>query len=216
MRRKGSLWQSVLRALGDDAPLMTGVGRIMLLVILNVCLLLGMMPVITGGAAWLALYTVLSERGEWNYVTACTRFFGVLRERWKGSILPWLITLLAAGSVVAAWKIVLTQGWTNRFLLIMPLLLATVVTAFTVLWFYPLAAVSGMPWRQAVPAAFLLALRELWCSLTLLALEVFEVVLALYCAAGPLTLTGLWLLLGVTPVELLKLRLIVGKLPQTK
>ena len=72
MRRKGSLWQSILRAVGDEAPLMTGVGRVMLLVILNLCLLLGMMPVITGGAAWLALYTVLLGWGEWNYV-------GVLR-----------------------------------------------------------------------------------------------------------------------------------------
>ena len=61
MRRKGSLWQSILRALGDEAPLMTGVGRIMLLVILNVCLLLGMMPVITGGAAWLAALITASR-----------------------------------------------------------------------------------------------------------------------------------------------------------
>ena len=216
MRRKGSLWQSLLRALGDEAPLMTGVGRIMLLVILNVCLLLGMMPVITGGAAWMALYTVLSEREGWNYVTACTRFFRVFRQKLVASIFPWLVTLLAVGGMAAAWRIVLTQGWTDSFLLMMPLLLATVVTAFAVLWFYPLAAVSGMSWRQAVPAAFLLALRELWYSLALLALEGLLAALALWCAAGSLTLKGLWLLLGIAPIELLKIRLIAKKLPQTK
>ena len=216
MRRKGSLWQSILGVLGDEAPLMTGVGRVMLLVILNVCLLLGMMPVITGGAAWLALYSVLLEREKWNYVTVCGQFFRVLRKTLAASILPWLLTLLAAGSLTAAWRIVLIRGWTNQFFLLLPLLLATVGIAFTVLWLYPLAAASGMSWRQAVPAAFLLGLRELWRSLALLALEVLIIVLALYCAAGSLTLTGLWLLLGITPIELLKLRLIAGKLPKTE
>ena len=215
MRRKGSLWQSILGVLGDEAPLMTGVGRVMLLVILNVCLLLGMMPVITGGAAWLALYTVLLERGEWNYVTACGRFFRVLRQKLKASIIPWLVTLLAVGGLAAAWRIVLERGWTDNFLLMLPLLLATVVIAFTVLWVYPLAAASDMSWRQAVPAAFLLGLRELWRSLVLLALEVLIIVLALYCAAWPLTLMGIWLLVGIMPIELLKLRLIAGKLPKT-
>ena len=215
MRRKGSLWQSILRALGDEAPLMTGVGRIMLLVILNVCLLLGMMPVITGGAAWLALYTVLLERKKWNYVTACGQFFRVLRKTLASSILPWLLTLLAVGGVTAAWRIVLIWGWTNQFFLLLPLLLATAGIAFPALWLYPLAAVSGMSWRQAVPAAFLLGLRELWRSLVLLALEVLTIVLALYCAAGPLTLKGIWFLMGITPIELLKLRLIAGKLPKT-
>ena len=215
MRRKGSLWQSILGVLGDEAPLMTGVGRVMLLVILNVCLLLGMMPVITGGAAWLALYTVLLERGEWNYVTACGRFCRVLRQKLKASIIPWLVTLLAVGGLAAAWRIVLERGWTDNFLLMLPLLLATVGIAFTALWVYPLAAASDMSWRQAVPAAFLLGLRELWRSLVLLALEVLIIVLALYCAAGPLTLKGIWLLLGITPIELLKLRLIAGKLPKT-
>ena len=215
MRRKGSLWQSILGVLGDEAPLMTGVGRVMLLVILNLCLLLGMMPVITGGAAWLALYTVLLERGEWNYVTACGRFFRVLRQKLKASIIPWLVTLLAVGGLAAAWRIVLERGWTDNFLLMLPLLLATVVIAFTVLWVYPLAAASDMSWRQAVPAAFLLGLRELWRSLALLALEALLAALALYCAAGPLTLKGIWLLLGITSIELLKLRLIAGKLPKT-
>ena len=215
MRRKGSLWQSILGVLGDEAPLMTGVGRVMLLVILNVCLLLGMMPVITGGAAWLALYTVLLERGEWNYVTACGRFFRVLRQKLKASIIPWLVTLLAVGGLAAAWRIVLERGWTDNFLLMLPLLLATVGIAFTALWVYPLAAASDMSWRQAVPAAFLLGLRELWRSLVLLALEVLIIVLALYCAAGPLTLKGIWFLMGITPIELLKLRLIAGKLPKT-
>ena len=216
MRRKGSLWQSILGVLGDEAPLMTGVGRVMLLVILNLCMLLGMMPVITGGAAWLALYTVLLEWGEWNYVAACGRFFRVLRQTLAASILPWLVTLLAVGGLTAAWRIVLERGWTDNFLLLLPLLLATAVIAITALWLYPLMAAAHMPWLQAVPAALLLGLRELWRSLALLALEVLLAALALYCAAGPLTLKGIWLLLGITPVELLKLRLIAGKLPKAE
>ena len=215
MRRKGSLWQSILRALGDEAPLMTGVGRIMLLVISNVCLLLGMMPVITGGAAWLALYTVLLEREKWNYVTACGQFFRVLRKTLAASILPWLLSLLMVGGLTAAWRIVLARDWADSFLLMLPLLLATVVIAFTLLWLYPLMAAAHVPWHQAIPAAFLLGLRELWRSLALLALEALLVLLALYCAAGPMTLTGLWLLTGITPIELLKLRLIAGKLPKS-
>ena len=55
----------------------------------------------------------------------------------------------------------------------------------------------------------------MWRSLALLALEALLAVLALYCAAGPMTLTGLWLLTGITPIELLKLRLIAGKLPKS-
>lgn len=213
MRRKRSLWQSVLRVVGDESPVMAAVGRVMLLVVLNLCLILCMMPVVTGGAAWIGLCTVLLEGKQWNYVTAVRRFFQVVRKTLTAAILPWILTLLAVGGLVSAWYIVLVQGLTNLFALMLPLLLATVVIAFTVLWLYPLMAASGMSWRQAVPAAVLLSLRELWRSLALLALEAVMAALAVWCAAEFLTLTGIWLLCGIAPIEALKLRLMAGKLP---
>lgn len=207
MGQKRSLWQTIMKTVQDDGPLMTGVGRGIRLVVWNLCLLVCLLPVITGGAGWIALYAVLWEGGERSFAASCACFFRKVRQTFKASLLPWGITLLAVGGLAGAWRIILAQGWTNRFVWMMPLLLATAVTAFTVLWLYPLLAVSGMPWRRAIPAACLLGLRELGTSFLLLILEAVLAALALRCAAGPLTLTGIWLLCGIAPLEALKLRL---------
>ncbi len=207
MQQKRSLWQTIMKTVQDDGPLMTGVGRGIRFVVLNLCLLVCLLPMITGGAGWIALYTVLWEGSDRNFAASCASFFRAVRRTFKMSLLPWGITLLVVGGLAGAWRIILVQGWTNRFVWMMPLLLATAVIAFTVLWLYPLLAVSGLTWRRAVPAACLLGLRELGTSFVLLILEVVLVALALRCAAGPLTLTGIWLLCGVAPLEALKLRL---------
>lgn len=214
MDKKKPIGQRILNIVQDESPLMSTVGAVFTFVLLNVCTLVCMVPVITGGAALTALYDVLLQRSGWNYVTACKQFFKSFRQKLAASLLPWVLTLAAAGGVLAAWKIVLEQGLTNQFALMLPLLLASIVILFTVLWLYPLMAAAALPWRQAIPAAFVLGLKELGHSALLLVLEAILVLFALYCSTASLSWLGLWLLCGLAPLEGLKLRVIAGKLPR--
>lgn len=213
MGKKKGLFQALIDFLSDRSPFMTWVGRTALLAVLNLCWLLCSLPVLTGGAALIALYTVLMERADCTYDAALKRFVYIFRSRWKDSFPLWLWTLAVCGGLAVSWQIVLSQGLTNRFLFMAPLLLASIVVLFTLLWLYPLLA-AGIPPKKAIQTAFVLGLREVWRSLLLLILAASAVVFALWCFIASMTLAGIWFLLGFTPIACIMLKLIEGVLPE--
>lgn len=196
MKKKRTFSETITEFFNDDSRFMTFIGRAALLAAANVCWLVCSLPVVTGGAALIALYTVLTERKEQTYDTAFRRFFQVFVKSLPSSLPAWLLALAAGGVLASAWRIVLRDGLTDRFFLVAPLLLASAAAAIVLLWLFPLMATGGMSWRQALPLAFLLGLRELGRSLLLLLMETAGVLLTLWCFAASLTLTGVWLLFG--------------------
>ena len=212
MKKKRSFGQSILDFLGDSSPFMTLVGKAAFLVVLNVCWLVCSLPVVTGGAALIALYTVLTERKEQTYDTAFKRFFQVFAKTLLPSLPLWLLTLGVGTALATAWRIVLRENLADHFFLLAPLLLASAVMAIALLWLFPLLASGETSWREALPAAFLLGLRELGRSLLLLLLEGAGVLLAACCFTASLTLTGIWLLFGFAVIAWGKLLIMEGVL----
>ena len=167
MKKKRTFSNMITGFFNDDSKFMTFIGRVALLASANVCWLVCSLPAVTGGAALIALYTVLLERKEQTYDTAFKRFFFFFFKTLPPSLPLWLFPLLASGET---------------------------------------------SWREALPAAFLLGLRELGRSLLLLLLEGAGVLLAACCFTASLTLTGIWLLFGFAVIAWGKLLIMEGVL----
>ena len=85
MKQNRSLFRRLCDLAGDSSPVMTVVGRLMLLVVLNLCWLVTSLPVITVGAATTALYAVLLEREDHSYFSAIPAFFRIFRQQLKSA-----------------------------------------------------------------------------------------------------------------------------------
>ena len=161
MKKKRTFSNMITGFFNDDSKFMTFIGRVALLASANVCWLVCSLPAVTGGAALIALYTVLLERKEQTYDTAFKRFFQVFAKTLLPSLPLWLLTLGVGTALATAWRIVLRENLTDHFFLLAPLLLASAVMAIALLWLFPLLASGETAWREALPAAFHLGLREL-------------------------------------------------------
>ena len=67
MKKKRTFSNMITGFFNDDSKFMTFIGRVALLASANVCWLVCSLPAVTGGAALIALYTVLLERKEQTY-----------------------------------------------------------------------------------------------------------------------------------------------------
>lgn len=207
MQKKTGLFHKIALFFGDNSPFMTRVGRIAALAVLNLCWLLCTLPVITGGAALTALYTVLSELNTLSYTGAFRRFFQVFPRRLRNTLLPWVATVVILAGLAAAWHTVLSANLTDNFAAMTPLLLVSCLLLFTVLWLFPLLALRRERGLAALAAAFLMGLRELWRSAVMAVLAVVALVLPLWCAETSLVMVGLWFLFGFSPIAWLMLRI---------
>ena len=176
---------------------MTTVGRLMLLVVVNLCWLVCSLPLITVGAASTALYSVLLEREEHSYLSAIPAFFRTFRRQFKRSTVLWLPYLLIGAALLLDFVLLLQHNALNNALLLMPLLLSAALWGMTQLWLYPqLALDNARSPAAAVRAAFITALRELWRSLAGLAVLAIPVVIFLLYGKLFIQLLPLWILLG--------------------
>lgn len=204
MKQKPSLLRRIFDLASDSSPLMTAAGRLMLLVVLNLCWLVCSLPLVTCGAATAALYAVLLERSEHSYLSAVPAFFRAFRSRFKSATCLWLPYLLIGAALLFDLFLLLQHQALNNALLLTPLLLSAVLWGMTQLWLYPLLALDGtLSATAALRAAFLTALRELWRSLA--GLAILTVPPAIFLLYGKLfiQLLPLWILLGFSlPIRL--------------
>ena len=212
MQKKTTFFQKFASIFSDSSSFMSVVSKFLMLAAVNLACLVCMLPVITGGAALTALYGVLSERDNLSFDRAFRRFFQLVKLRWRDSLIPWILALVAGSSLAAAWHIVLMTGLTNQFFLMAPLMIASAAVGFMLLWLFPVLALHNVPWPQALRTAFLLGLRELPRSL--LALIPGAALLLLPLACTTLTRLALWLFYGIAPLALFKLLLLQGPLNQ--
>ena len=204
MQKKPPLFQRFAAVFADGSRFMQGVSVLLTLAVLNISCLLCFLPVVTGGGALTALYTLLPELRKLSFDAAFRQFFHLVRLQWKRTLIPWLLSLAAGGALVSAWWIALSLELTNQFFLMLPLLLATAVVGFCLLWLFPvLAHQTELSWSQALQSSILLGLRELMRSLLLLIVEAALVLLAIWCSLS-LTRVGLWIFFGLTPLAWIK------------
>ena len=197
VNQKRSLFRRFSDLVSDSSPLMTAVGRLMLLIVLNLCWLVCSLPLITAGAAATALWAVLLERDEHSYLSAIPAFFRAFRRYLKSATLLWLPYLAIGAVLLLDFALLMQRNALNNAMLLMPLLLSSALWGMTQLWLYPLLALDDtLSPAAAVRAAFITALRELWRSLAGLAVSVIPVVIFLLYGKLFIQLLPLWILLG--------------------
>lgn len=204
MKKKRTLWQTVSGFFADSSPFMTWVGQGATLVVLNLCLLLCCLPVVSAGAALAALYSVLAHRTDHTYDTAFLAFFRAFRRQFKTATLLWLPFLAVIALLLADLRLLLKWGLLNSAAALTPLLLAAAVCCCTLTWLFPVLATTGGRALPALQTAGLLGLRELGRSLLLLALEAVPLVLFFCYARAFMRFWGFWLLLGFALIAALK------------
>lgn len=215
MKQKRSLWQSVASVFKDTSPFMTKVERVALLAELNLCFLLTALPLVTAGAALTALHTALSRFSTLTYGSAFRLYLRTFVRALRPTFLPWLLTLAAGGALTAGWYTALRFQLTDRFPVMLPLLLSGAVVLFTALWLYPLCAkelaeASALRTKELLSAALLLGLRELLRSFAALGTALLSLLFLLWAAATSLTAVGLWFLFGVSPFALLQSKIVTS------
>ena len=199
LKQKRSLFRRFIDLAGDSSPLMTAVGRLMLLVVLNFCWLLCSLPLITAGAATTALWSVLLERDEYSYFSAIPAFFRAFRQHLKAATILWIPYLVIGAVLLLDFALLAQNNALNNTLLLMPLLLAAALWGMTQLWLFSLLTRDDtLSPAAAVRAAFLTALRELWRSLAGLVVAAAPVVIFLLYGELFVQLLPLWVLLGAS------------------
>lgn len=187
---------------------MTLVGRVALLVVLNVCWLLCCVPVVTIGASSAALYAVLLDREDHSYLSAVPAFFRELRRCFKTATCLWLPFLLLGLLLTLDLHLLVTHQMMNNALLLTPLLVAAALWGITLLWLHPVLARRPDQSPGAVlRRAFLTGLGELWRSLAALVLHAAPAVLFFLFPHIFWKLAPFWTLLGFALIARLTLAL---------
>lgn len=199
MKQKKRFWQNVIDFFGDSSPFMTLVGKVALLIVVQVCWFLCSLPVVTAGAATAAAYAVFHAQKELSYLTAVPFFFRRIRALWKKATLLWLPFLLLGLFFLMDLWLLLRRQLLNNTLLLTPLLIAASLWAITVLWLFPLLErrSSDVP-GALLRSAFLLGLGELLRSLAAMVLFLLPAVLLLFFPRVFWTLSPVWMLAGFT------------------
>lgn len=195
---------------------MTHVGRVALLVVVNICWLICALPVVTAGASSAALYAVLLSFSDLTFDTAFKAFFHAFARHFRTATLLWLPALVLGGLLVLDWRLMDAQGLTEHFVVLLLLLLAAAVYCFSLQWLFPVLSATGRgPWAT-VKLAFLLGLRELWRSFLLLAITCVPLLLFLFYARTFMALWGCWLLIGFAILAFFKMKLMAPVLRELK
>ena len=217
MKRKKRLWQCVVDFLGDSSPFMTLVGKVALVIVVQVCWFLCSLPLVTAGAATAAAYAVFHERQELSYLTAVPFFLRRMQALWKKALQLWLPFLLLGLFFVMDLWLLLRRQLFNNVLLLTPLLIAASLWGITLLWLFPLLARrSSQAPGSLLRSAFLLGLGELWRSLAAILLFLIPAAVLLFFPQIFWALSSLWMLAGFSLPAWIAWRLLEPVLDRTK
>ena len=178
------------------------------LILLNVLVFVGCIPVITTGASWTAGYTCmlrLLRGGDTGF--PIKPFVAAFRESFRVATLIWLLLLVCMGILAgdfyyAVYVSVPVQTFFLYFSVLMSVVLGLAAT-----WVFPLVARYQNTIRGHIKNAFLLALASFPQTLLALALQVLFVAVPLLWPDAAIYFGWFWLLFGLTLPMYLTLKL---------
>ena len=160
-----------------DSPFMKFLTMVTNLVCLNVLWLLCCLPVITAGAATVAMYYVVFQYITKRDDTVVKPFFKAFKENFRSVTPVWILNLLI-GLALAAEVFYLSQGAENWLILVFAVLAFIYIGATSYL--YPLIARYDAPIRRAVVNSFALSAKHLFSTVLVVALNVVAPALLIY------------------------------------
>lgn len=190
-----------------DSPLMRFMMLITNLIILNILWLLCCIPVVTAGAATVAMHTVLLGYIAGKDDAVVKPFFRAFRENFRTVTPLWLVNFLI-GAVMAAEIFYLSVGDTALWLKVLFGVLLFLYTAATS-YLYPLLARYQTTRKAAVFNSFALALRHLLSSVCVVTLNALPVALLVGFPEIFWKTVLIWTLTGFSLIAYLNLRILL-------
>ena len=176
------------------------------LICLNVLWLISCIPVITAGAATVAMHSVLIGCITGKDDAVLKPFFRGFRENFRSVTPVWLLTLLIGG-VMAAEIFYLSFGSQLWLKVVFGVLL--VLYAAAVSYLYPLFARYHTTARQALFNSFALPVRHLLSSVCVVTLNALPVVLLAVFPQIFWKTILVWTLMGFSLIAYLNLRILL-------
>lgn len=176
-----------------DSPAITALNKVADIILVNLLFLVTCIPVVTIGAAQSALFTVAfrwTKREEAGAKEYCSAF----RRNFRGSLLPWLIMLVAGVALAYNLFFTVRNQLPFRGLMIAVFILLSVVYFIILSQLFPFFAKFNCTVRQLFSNALLTALAHPLRTIVIIALEVFPWALLLAATETFIQLTPLWLL----------------------
>lgn len=169
------------------------------LILLNVLVFVGCIPVVTAGASWAAGYTCMLRllRGS-DAGFPFKPFVAAFRESFRAATPIWLLLLgclgiLAGDFYYAVYVSVPVQNFFLYFSVLMAVVLSLAAT-----WVFPLVARYRNTLRGHIKNAFLLALASFPQTLLALAIQVLFITVPLVWTDAAIYFGWLWLLFGLS------------------
>ena len=166
-----------------EGPLFTGLGRIADLFWLNVLFIVCSIPIFTIGASTTALYyvTLKMVKNEECYITKS--FFRSFKQNFKQATGIWLIMMIVGGLLFTDYlimngKIADVSGIqdTVRKVILVILLAAAIVYAFTLRYVFPILARFDNTVKNTIRNALIISIRHLPLSAVLVAIPIVAAV----------------------------------------
>lgn len=177
------------------------------LVCLNVLWLLCCLPVITAGAATVAMYYVIFQYITQQDDTVVKPFLKAFKENFRIATPIWILTLLI-GLALAAEGFYLSQGAENWLVLVFAVITFIYIGATSYL--YPLMARYDAPVRSAVINSFALSAKHLFSTVLVVALNVIAPALLIYDTNAFMKIGILWTLGGFALLAYLNGRILLS------
>jgi uncharacterized membrane protein YesL len=148
------------------------------------------LPLVTMGAATVALYTYTLQlvRGEEGYVGKT--FFTAFKKHLRKASLLWLFMVLLASFLLFDLYLTRRMGGTLGNLLFFSLLSISFVVLITMIQIFPLLAQYDVSVRETMKRSFMLALGNLHYSVTLLVIFILQAILLYYVPVTVFASTG--------------------------
>ena len=179
-----------------DAPLMRKLSHLPDLILLNLLWILCAIPLVTAGAATVALHAVLQQYAEGTENGIIRPFFRAFRSNFKQSTRLWLPLMALLGLLLLDFLFLMENALGAQLLLWIPFLIIGAIVAVLISYAFPLMARYENNTKTIISNAFLLFALHFFPSLAVLLLNGLPWLLLLLLPEVFLHTAALWLVIG--------------------
>ena len=165
-----------------DSPIMSGLGTLADMILLNIVYIICCLPVITIGASTTALYTVTLKMVRKEYPAVLKSFFKAFRKNFKHSTLCWIPAALTGLLLLVDLRIMGLIEGAGRTVLLALLGIVLVVYIMVMTYLFPYIARFENTIRQTFKNVLLISIAHLPATLLMAGITIALAVLVFFSA----------------------------------
>lgn len=183
-----------MKFLSYDGPLAQIIRYLWNLFLLNICIFLCCLPVVTVGASLTAAYSVFLTSSEQSGVIG--RFFRAFRENWRQATVIWLVFLAAAALLTLDWYFLISYSFAGSAMLTVVTAILSVLYLSVISYVFPLQARYDNPPKVTVKNAVVLGIFWVLSGLLMGLVTLFPAIMFFVDIEVFLRVIAIWLPLG--------------------